>query len=204
MRQSPLRCDFLTQTPLHMDAEFIDYCKTGNLEMIKYMHSQYQYNVHIDDDIGFILCCYHGHLDIANWLYNMNANIHTRNDLAFRLCCTSGNITMAKWLYSLGVNMHANNEYAFRFACANGQLDVAKWLYSLNANIYEMDSYAFRIACANDCVDIARWLCLLNSQYKIKIMDAYIADWSIDPIIYSQDFDLFSKYETVPIDTIYI
>ena len=106
---------------------------------------EYNRDILIKAENGFIWNCRFGYLDVAKSLYSPgNVDIHTCSE-AFGLSCANGRLAVAQWLYSLGnVDIHANNEYAFTQSCINGHLPVAQWLYSLgDVNIHIGNNWVF-------------------------------------------------------------
>ena len=68
---------------------------------------------------------------------NFDIDIHENNECAFRFACYEGHLKVAKWLLQLDgkIDIHALNEDAFRNAGGDGHLEVAKWLLQLNQNV---------------------------------------------------------------------
>lgn len=119
-------------------------CEFGRLDWAKYYYKRSKIDLNSRDDASFVLACENGHLDVAQWLYdlglesNSKIDIHSRYERAFRDTCRNGHLDVAQWLYDLGfkdsnekIDIHHCDDYAFRFACQNKHLDVVKWLISL-------------------------------------------------------------------------
>ena len=69
-----------------------------------------------------ILILHNGYMNLS-LKNNQPINIHVNDEDAFRCSCANGHINIAQWLYELGlennqpINIHANNEDAFRCSC---------------------------------------------------------------------------------------
>ena len=55
-----------------LNDEFIDACRKGQLDVVKYLLASDQLNEHADihkaDDLGFICACEQGHLEVVKYL----------------------------------------------------------------------------------------------------------------------------------------
>jgi len=140
-------------------------------------------DIHAGNESIFRFLCQDGNLEVAQWLYSLeapprdrwgadpeNINIHACLEYAFRYACQNGHLDIAKWLYSLdpeNTDIHACHEYAFRWACERGHFEVAKWLYSLdpeNTDIHYRNDQALLWACERGHLDIAKWLYSLDPE----------------------------------------
>ncbi len=83
---------------------FIDYCKTGNIDMIKKIPLK---NFNLDH--GFSWACYNGHYNVVRYLIGLY-----KIDPTYK-----------------PINIHVNNEQGFRWACVNGHHNIVKYLMNL-------------------------------------------------------------------------
>jgi hypothetical protein len=169
LKEKPIMHDLYT-------TEFIRACVNGKLEMVKWLYSigdvciEDKPNIHFNNEEAFKYASKNGHLQIVNWLINLEdkPNIHVDDDFAFKYACHNGHLNIAKLLYYSfddKPNIHAEHEDAFRYACHNGHLETAKWLYSLgNINIHANNEDAFKYACYEGQLDIAKWLYSLDDK----------------------------------------
>jgi hypothetical protein len=90
----------------------------------------YLFDLHptINIQNGFYNACVKGHLQVAQWLYEINPtmDISVENEQAFRYACMNGHLCVAQWLYEIKptLDISTGNEKAFRYACAKGHLQV--------------------------------------------------------------------------------
>ena len=175
---------------------FLELCIDGNInELKKYYIAHPDTDIHVDDELAFIMSCKTGHLEVAKWLIELShtentyvkiipINIHADNEGAFKWSCSNGHLDVAKWLIKLSqtekeyakmglINIHATNEYAFRWSCANGHLEIAKWLIEISKNnniglinIHANSEDAFSLSVRYDHLEVARWLIELSQTEK--------------------------------------
>ena len=88
----------------------------------------------------FQIACLNGHLNIVEFLWNLNQNIdvHANNEYAFVWACENGHLNVVEFLWNLNQNIHihSNNEYAFRWACAKGHLNIIEFLFSIDSQYF--------------------------------------------------------------------
>jgi hypothetical protein len=100
---------------------------------------QTESNIFANVEETFKFTCHHGHLDVAQWLYQMcpKMDISAHNESAFRLACQEGHLTIVEWLLQIKPTIHISieNDWAFQQACLNGHLNVAKYLFKHRPNI---------------------------------------------------------------------
>lgn len=92
-------------------------CRSGNLELVKWIYNEYP-------------CDLHGKI-----------NIHQGKEKAFRWSCEAGHLEIAKWLYEIGkgkrpLMYRTPCDKAFELAVSNGHIDVVKFLYGLYEEQY--------------------------------------------------------------------
>jgi hypothetical protein len=70
---------------------------------------------------------------------NNSLNIHSRNEFVFRWACADGHLNVAQWLYNISyekandkINIRINNDFPFRCACNADHKDIAEWLCTIN------------------------------------------------------------------------
>ena len=83
----------------HMEIQFREFCKNGNLDNIKQLINSHKINIHSYDEYGFRWACFYGRKHIAGYLINLY-----KNDNKYAI-----------------INIHARDELGFRWACKNGQ-----------------------------------------------------------------------------------
>jgi len=80
---------------------FLECCDRGYLNIVQWLYSLENINIHALDEYSFRWSCLHGHLDVAKWLYSLGVNIHVYNDFSFRGSCRRGHLHVAQWLSSI-------------------------------------------------------------------------------------------------------
>lgn len=163
----------ITLSHTNNDDVFIESCKYGQLEVVKWLYQLGSINIHACHDKAFRISCEKNHLTIAKWLYDLGSVCKEQNPLAqgvdiyanhgevFILSCKCGRIEVAKWLYEYcNYNFRINYDCSFILSCREGKLEVAKWLYEL----YEPDDFneckgsAFLHSCENGRIKVTKWL----------------------------------------------
>lgn len=153
-------------TPDQINDQFIDSCRTGNLnEAIRLL--TLGANLHAENNSAFLDSCQYNHLEIAKWLHSLDADIHVKYGSVFVDSCADGYFEMAKWLHSLGTDIHAKKEDAFIYSCKGGHFEIAKWLHSLGTNIHSQNEGAFKYSCKNGHFEIAKWLYSLGADIRV-------------------------------------
>jgi len=146
---------------------FIKLAQWNRLEELTYLVELYP-DLKNKIEHAFHSACRNGHLETAQWLYQIknvpdsDYGFHWRCCFAFQDACSSGRLEVVQWLYQ--ILQPRLLDLAFRNACSNGHLQVAQWLYQMNPsiNISALEEYAFRYACINGHLEVAQWL------YQIK------------------------------------
>ena len=133
---------------------------------------------------GFFWNCFHGHLDVAQWLYSIGCC--GAKELQQSVANSQYSINMygkcqdiVRWLDEnnrhylaqyIQINCNAKYisviqymEFIFILCCENGHLSVAQWLVQITQqncgiNIHVDNEVAFRWSCANGHLDVAQWL----------------------------------------------
>ena len=129
-------------------------------------------NISAENEFAFRGACTNGHLEVAQWLYQIKPTLDISEE-AFRNACYGGHLEVAQWLYQIKptLNISECNEYAFQCACGNGHLLVAQWLYQVKPtlDISADNEFAFLSACVNGHIQVAQWLQSLNPNTYIII-----------------------------------
>ena len=90
-----------------LNEQFIDACKSGRLEVVKYLLTSPELtehaNIHAENDLGFRSACVQGHLEVVQFLLTSpelkeHADIHARNDFGFICACDLGHLEVVKYL----------------------------------------------------------------------------------------------------------
>lgn len=143
-----------------MDHVFLDYCSSGNLDVVIKNYPTYSDNLYIMS-CGFTSSCINGHLHIAQWLLetgNLNANFNAEPIL--RNTCKGGHLATIIWLFEILSSDSILDclDDCFEISCSHGHLDLAKWLSNnvpahsqINTNIFYKIAY-------NGHPDVCRWL----------------------------------------------
>ena len=121
--------------------DFIDICKTGKLEVAKWLYDLKGINIHTHaiNDHAFFQSCVKGHIEVAKWLYSLGGiDIYVVDDHAFCSSCMKGQIEVAKWLLSIkpSIDITANKDYAFKNCIKNNFKYSANWLVQQLPNRY--------------------------------------------------------------------
>lgn len=169
--------DFLTKAKLGFDYN----CKYGNINVIMWLYSLENIDIHADNEFVFRRACKCGHLALAQCLFSLGKidvngkiDINAKDGYAFDEACVEGHLPVVQLLYSLGeIDIWRDNEYAFVNSCACGHLILAQWLYSLakEQNIYTDTKFAFITSCAYNHLIVAQWLYSLgqvDDQYAFN------------------------------------
>ena len=107
-----LENDSKSEIDLWSESLYLEICKFGRLEILKFLYASRMLDIHLEDD------------------------------LMFRVACEYGNLELAKFLLPLKVNICAKHDWAFRFACINKHEDVVEFLLSLlNQTMHEFHYY---------------------------------------------------------------
>jgi hypothetical protein len=149
-----------TQADFDRDEAFSDacYCKKGRVA--KWIHGLGGVDVSVASDDCFLHMCYEGHLDMAVWIYSFGAVSDWGLGDGFELACRHGHLAIAQFLYNhSGIDIHQQYEYVFRETCRKGHLHIARWLYGLGGvDVHVNCGEPFRRACKHGYVHIAKWL----------------------------------------------
>lgn len=120
------------------DAAFFWSCSEGHLEIIKWLYYN-EFPIPLENSGEVKITSQENPNKIK-------INIHANNEFAFRISCEYGHLQVAQWLYDLAINenhvtkinIHAEDEWAFKTASKNGHTHVVQWLASI------CDQYQFQ------------------------------------------------------------
>ena len=109
---------------------------------------------------GFILTCVHGHLEMANWLFdfgiqfNMPVDLHAKNDDAFVSACIGGHLDVAKYLYNATREMNSLIvSETIELAIYNCEIykkeNMIPWLYEIGEGSKMIQSWTQKIQAFN-------------------------------------------------------
>lgn len=81
---------------------FFDLCKKGNLynlmKFYKYIkETNITFSIHVDYDLGFVISCKNGNIDVAEWLLSSGSIVKSAYDDAYVEICKNNNPDMVKW-----------------------------------------------------------------------------------------------------------
>ena len=161
-------------------------CKSGNLEILKWLHSKFYNNIiyHnllfcgplIDHTIGLnypIPSDENNRLEMIKWIHeNIKINnVCTTNAIDY--AAQKGYLNIIKWLYENRTEGYTS--FAFEFAASYNHLEVVKWFFQkyTNNNDFNNISYnnIFRSVARNGHLDMLIWL---YEKFNNNITKQYI------------------------------
>lgn len=138
---------FITLEQYELDQHFVDACRENNLEVIRYLLTSPELNIHANisnnSDLALRLAAKEGHLDIIKYLLlspelAIHANVETNNHYAMKTSCVNKHYEMLHFLLTQAYpqeNRENNNEMAFKTAFNFKRPEVLRYLISeLNIN----------------------------------------------------------------------
>ncbi len=149
---------------------FINSCKTGNINKIIWIQKQIPNDVDYKD--AFEHACEIGNLEVAKWIMQVKPDdltIEIDSEL-FLFSCDSGCLELAKWIYQQNPDIHING-YIFYIVCRNNYFDMARWIYSENSSVVNSPKYinaSFEHSCKNGNIIMAKWLLSINKYINIS------------------------------------
>ncbi len=195
-----LKLQFQSYDQEQLNDAFIDACRNGDLEIIRYLLTSSELkehaDIHINDDDGFHWACASGYLEIVRYLLTSpelkeHVDIHSENDGGFRWACEKGHLDIVRYLLTSSEltehsDIHAYNDCGFQWACERGHLEVVRYLLTspeLNdhADIHTNDDMGFQWACNNGHLELVVYLLGLSGERYIDFQKTkYNLDWSIE------------------------
>ena len=118
-----------------MERTFIEACKSGDLEGVKYFVSFVSQgaDVKADNNYAVQFASENGHLEVVKYLVSQGADVKADNNYAVQVTSENGYLEGVKYLVSQGADVTANDNYAVRWASIRGHLEVVKYLVSQGA-----------------------------------------------------------------------
>ena len=166
------------------EVPFLIACEYGNLELVKCIISNKMFilnSKYLDSEIyicehAFGIVCKNGHIDIAEWLLNINPtlNIHINNDYALQRACYSGQYNMVKWLLNIKKsNFNLSlwkyeifiNTYLLRY------IEICELLIYYDKNIinkYTVEKILYD-ACHKNKIETVIWIFNIIEKYQIHL-----------------------------------
>lgn len=148
--------------------------KLENAQSYVYLNSTKLLNS--DNARAFVNACFHGHLEIAQWILSLNPDIdvYVNYQRLFNNVCVAGHLTIAEWLLFVKPTVLVTFHTAFYNACVFGHLKVAKWVLYIAEQrglpINGVITYYNRIfidVCKNGRLEVAKWILTVTPEIDI-------------------------------------
>src|SRR4030042_1933252 len=97
----------------HVDKDLIDYCKVGNLKMVKYLH-QNGADITANNNAAIRWASRNGHLEVVKYLHQNGGDITADNNCAIRWASRNGHLEVVKYLHQNGCDISIDNNGAIR------------------------------------------------------------------------------------------
>jgi hypothetical protein len=121
---------------------FTNACIEGDLDEVKYLVNskelQFNVDIHLQNDGGFLLACSNGNLDIVKYMLTSpelksHINIGTNDNMGFLNACFRNKMNVVAYLLTSPelkehADIHAQKDRAFQIACNNHNLELASFL----------------------------------------------------------------------------
>lgn len=179
-----------------LDKEFVEACKYGNLEIVKYLLTSPELkkhaNLYASDDSGFKNACHNGHLDIIEYIITSDElkdypNSRFKNKFTFSDSYVGaiGDFDTFKLLNELlrlsGEDACILNEVVIKYAAQRGHSEVVKYML----NYLELDShpkrneikeFSFFWASRKNFLDIANFLIFDMNIEKSEDIEEFLKE----------------------------
>jgi hypothetical protein len=155
-------------------------CKQNKVNLAKLAY----YTGDIDMDQNrvysyFELCCVHGSIDVAKWIYDVVVNDVIDDIDYFRLlnyCCDSGKEEFVLWFLPLSEDLDGldveHNEGSFIYTCYLGNVEIAQMVHGYFEDVVDFDyQHAFINSCRSCNVEMVKWVYGLSDDINIRIDD---------------------------------
>jgi hypothetical protein len=118
---------------------------------------------------AFVQCCANGHLEIAQWFYNIanKKKLFEYKEMIFKKCCRNGHLEVAKWLLveypTININEISHDFFSsssspFIDCCENGHIEMTDWLLVNYPSIIIDCDRLFDESGNNNHIEMALWL----------------------------------------------
>lgn len=179
-------CTVFEENNLKNDTFFLLCCKTGNLDLLKWiLHYDYEINISDNENLGYYVACESNNLDVAKWLYNKSPNNNVNNtEYILEVCCKNGFEELLDWI----LNNNRNNLDNFNFNILFSQCIINKnyesakiiFKYSKDIIINNDNDNLFRDACNENNIKLVNLLLHIRpNAYFVNIIDDKIVHYEI-------------------------
>lgn len=111
-------------------------------------------------DHGLECACHIGHLDMVQWLWQINGENWSQRARTSAWCeaCAFGHVHVVQWLWDR-VDKRASCDHGFSLACTNGHLHLAQWLWQVSpGGPVSLDEDLLATVCSSGHLSAAKWL----------------------------------------------
>ena len=173
-------------SPTQIGKVFLEACKRGNLEIVKYCFSETNSENFVNQcyvRAGFLQACISGNLDIVKCIHvNQNSAWNYNYSDEFNIACGEGHLEIAEYFMSINAEIPNLEDYkSLEWSVDNNHLPVVKMLLENAFDINDVDQKVvrkiFTFALENSLIDIAEYLFKLNSELFRKLLGSDINDF---------------------------
>lgn len=161
---------------------FVYTCANNSIKTAKWLVSNFNIDIHVDNDTPFVFSCCCGAMETAKWLYDFSKENHKKdivvnNYVAFDGALCYGGSDLAEFLYNLHpecfdiYEKNSNKRSHLYMVCYNLNLGVAKWLY---------EKYKQKGIHINDMISQDDFNRLYNYFDVRHPYEMYVIDWLIE------------------------
>lgn len=148
-----------------LNSHFRDICKTGNLNVAKWIYASGKIKLDLDNYVIIRNMVYAQYTDIIEWLWEIDNSLFTNSKLNYELIkqsCEMGSLNMMRWLYkkttiTLEPNMKLKRTPYDIVVISKNKQDNTQ-TRTIRINLIKDDNYLFEMACHMDNIEMARWL----------------------------------------------
>ena len=180
----------LNQRDIDIHIAFANACKSGNIEMVKYIYLTYssEIDIHYSNELPFKNAVESGNVELAEYIWNLGIksgrriNHHIDNEKIFINALYSKNLKMVEFIWNLGgidrqygidtpedILFHNGSDIPTYIAIRNGDLQMAKHI--LNMGVWDYHKYfdiLFIVACKSDNLELVKYLIAFNSKKNYR------------------------------------